>query len=78
MSCFTDLCNDTGTRGDIQSVVHTMLSPLLRTENSRHTDVFVTSTTASNALQAVDCTEASTDSILGDQSKEDSDYIKVH
>ncbi|KAK1353962.1 hypothetical protein POM88_047218 [Heracleum sosnowskyi] len=55
-------CNDTVTRrGDIQSVVHTTLSPLLRTENSRHADVFDSSITASDPPRAVNCTGASTE-----------------
>ncbi|KAM7496314.1 hypothetical protein LguiA_020728 [Lonicera macranthoides] len=37
-------CDDAITRGDIQLIVHTMLSPMLRTENLRHPDVSDTNT----------------------------------
>ena len=34
-------CDDTIIIGDIQSIVYTMLSALLRTENSRHVDYMI-------------------------------------
>lgn len=39
-------CDDAITRGDIQLIVHTMLSPMLRTENLRHPDVSDTNTSS--------------------------------
>lgn len=69
-------CDDTVTRGDILSVIHTVPSPLLRTQNLRHADVFDISTTGSDPPRAVNCTGASTGSILG-ESKQESGYSNV-
>lgn len=59
-------CDDVVTRGDIQSVVYTMLSPMLRTDNL-HTN---TSATTSDPPPAVNCTEASTESNIADSKQE--------
>ncbi|KAL8146755.1 ubiquitin carboxyl-terminal hydrolase 5 [Apium graveolens] len=65
------LCDDTVTSGDIQSVVHTLLSRMLKTENLGHPDMSNPSATASDPHPAVNnSTGASSDCILADVKQE--------
>ncbi|KAL7201258.1 hypothetical protein ACSBR1_033043 [Camellia fascicularis] len=66
-------CDETITRGDIQSMVHTMLSPMLRTENVGHPDISDTNTSlsASDPSQTTNSIEACTDSNVADSTQKD-------
>ncbi|XP_057483966.1 ubiquitin carboxyl-terminal hydrolase 5-like isoform X1 [Actinidia eriantha] len=61
-------CDELITRGDIQSMVHTMLSPMLRTESMGHPDISDTNTSlpASDPSPTTSTTEACTDSNIAD------------
>lgn len=63
-------CDAVVTRGDIQSVVYTMLSPMLRTDNLDTN----TSATTSDPPAAVNCTEASTESNIADSKQESGNF----
>ncbi|KAK3031828.1 hypothetical protein RJ639_035965 [Escallonia herrerae] len=60
--------DDVMTRGDIQSIVHKMLSPMIRSESLGHPDISDTDTSsaASDPPRALSPTEASTSSNLVD------------
>ncbi|GMP90078.1 hypothetical protein CsSME_00041368 [Camellia sinensis var. sinensis] len=66
-------CDEIITRGDIQSMVHTMLSPMLRTENVGHPDISDTNTSlsASDPSQTTNSIEACTDSNVADSTQKD-------
>ncbi|CAK9137481.1 unnamed protein product [Ilex paraguariensis] len=66
-------CDDIITRGDIQSMVHTLLSPMLRTENLGHPDIADanTSSAASDPPRAISSTEACTDFVVAGSDQKD-------
>ncbi|XP_004303326.1 PREDICTED: ubiquitin carboxyl-terminal hydrolase 5 isoform X2 [Fragaria vesca subsp. vesca] len=57
-------CDDEITRGDIQKMVHTMLSPMLRTESLDHTDISGVSSAIAASNPAGNLGEACTDSAI--------------
>lgn len=72
-------CDDVITRGDIQSIVYTMLSPMLRTERQGHTDISETSISVAVSDPSCDITasEAFTDSIESDLKDMDGNSYKT-
>ncbi|RVX23176.1 Ubiquitin carboxyl-terminal hydrolase 5 [Vitis vinifera] len=72
-------CDDVITRGDIQSIVYTMLSPMLRTERQGHTDISETSISVAASDPSCDITtsEAFTDSIESDLKDMDGNSYKT-
>ena len=72
-------CDDVITRGDIQSIVHTMLSPMLRTERRGNTDISETSISvaASDPSCEIAASEAFTDSIESDLKDKDGNCLKT-
>ncbi|KAJ9697584.1 hypothetical protein PVL29_009421 [Vitis rotundifolia] len=72
-------CDDVITRGDIQSIVYTMLSPMLRTERQGHTDISETSISVAASDPSCDITasEAFTDSIESDLKDKDGNSYKT-
>ncbi|PSS09582.1 Ubiquitin carboxyl-terminal hydrolase [Actinidia chinensis var. chinensis] len=71
-------CDEIITRGDIQSMVHTMLSPMLRTESVGHPDISDTNTSlpASDPSLTTSTTEACTDSNMEDSVHRDGGSLK--
>lgn len=72
-------CDDVITRGDIQSIVYTMLSPMLRTERQGHTHISETSISVAASDPSCDITasEAFTDSIESDLKDMDGNSYKT-
>ncbi|XP_059659946.1 ubiquitin carboxyl-terminal hydrolase 5 isoform X1 [Cornus florida] len=72
-------CDDIIKRGDIQSIVHTMLSSMLRTKNLGHPDTSdtYTSLAASDPSHATSSTEACTDSNVADSVHRDDGSSKT-
>ncbi|GFZ20029.1 ubiquitin-specific protease 5 [Actinidia rufa] len=72
-------CDEIITRGDIQSMVHTMLSPMLRTESMGHPDISDTNTSlpASDPSPTTSTTEACTDSNIADSVHRDGGSLNL-